>query len=162
MSWSDRRTLLAALGLMPLAACGFTPLYGESTAASELAGRVRLDIAASRMSFFFREQFELRLGKPEAGDYSLAVDLDTVPSSQVIQPDRSILRYTLRGEAAYQLTRGETVILKDTVRSVTAYNATASPFATQAAARDGERRLAIALADQIVTRLAATSGDWLT
>lgn len=162
MSWSDRRTLLATLGLMPLAACGFTPLYGEGTAASDLAGRVRLDIANSRMGFFFREQFELRLGRPEAAEYLLAVRLDTVSTSQVIQPDRSILRYTLRGEATYELTRGENTILADTVRSVTAYNATASPFATQAAARDGERRLAIALADQIVTRLAATSGDWLT
>ena len=51
-----------------------------------------------------------------------------------------------------------------TVRAITGYSApeseTASAFASLAAQRDAERRLAVELADRIVQRLALSAGDW--
>jgi LPS-assembly lipoprotein len=45
------------------------------------------------------------------------------------------------------------------VESFTAFSAAGSPVATQAAERDAEQRLMTILADQLVTRLIATTPD---
>jgi LPS-assembly lipoprotein len=45
--------------------------------------------------------------------------------------------------------------LQGEVKSLTAYSATASLFATRAAERDAERRIAVDLAERIAVRVAA-------
>ena len=162
MSLSDRRQFLATLGLIPLAACGFTPLYSENSPASAMNGRIALDIERSRMGFAMRERLESRLGVAQIPEYRLTIVLSVKSEDTVIQRDNSITRYTLRSFADYTLTQGDKTVLRDQVQAVTAYNATASPFATDAAERDARQRLAFTLADQIVTRLASSAGDWLT
>ena len=162
MSLSDRRSVLTTLGLLPLAACGFSPLYSEGSPASAMNGRIAFDVESSRMGFAMRERLETRLGIAQVPEYNLGVDFSVDSDDTVIQSDNSITRYTLRSIAKYVLTQGDKTILRDQVRAVTAYNATASPFATDAAERDARQRLAYNLADQIVTRLASGAGDWLT
>lgn len=162
MSLSDRRYFLATLGLLPLTACGFTPLYSEGSPAAGMSGKISLDIEGSRMGFAMRDRLETRLGVAIAPEYLLRVEIEVNSEDTVIQSDNSITRYTLRGVSDFRLSQGDKTLLREQVRAVTAYNATASPFATEAAEKDGMRRLAISMADQIIIRLASSAGDWQT
>ena len=76
-------------------------------------------------------------------------------------------RYNVTGTADYALVplAGGPPVASGTVRAITGYSApetvTASAFASLAAQRDAERRLAVDLADRIVQRLALSAGDWM-
>ena len=69
--------------------------------------------------------------------------------------------------ATYRLVpiAGGPPVAAGSVRTVTGYSAPASEassaFASRAAERDAEERLAVTLADQIVERLALTSATWV-
>lgn len=161
---SDRRRLIAALAVLPaLAACGFTPLYGENGPASRMIGRVAVAPLEGRFGFIMRQRLETRLGPAQAPVAELAVRPVLSSEGRAIRSDNTITRVNVAGRAAFTLTRldGSGVVLSDEVRSFTAYSTTASPFATEVAGEDAVRRLAIALSDKIVLRLAADAGAWL-
>ena len=143
---------------MPLLpGCGFTPIYAEGTAARGLNGSIELGEVNDRMDFDMREQLEIRLGRPEAPVYRLDVMAEVDTTGQAITKDAAITRYNLSATATYTLTPigGTVPVVTDTVRSFTAYNATATVYSTYIADRDARHRLAVTLADQIATRIAA-------
>jgi len=160
MSLFDRRTVLfAPLALM---ACGFAPAYGPSGVAAGLQGRIRVADPTDKRGFDLVERLEERLGRPDAASHDLAYSIVTEAVSVGITPENAITRFHLTGSIDWTLTSRDTGqrVTGGRVQSFTAYSATGSTVAGLAAEQDAAFRLMRILADQIVTRLIATSGSW--
>jgi len=162
MSLYSRRKLLM-LAPLALGACGFTPIFGRGTAAESLIGKIALAPVDDRMGFEFYERLENRLGRADQPLYQLEVIISVNSEGLAITQDNAITRYNLTAEANFSLTRiaDNKLVLTDTVRSFTAYSATATAFATHVSERDANRRLAVALADQIATRIAGSAKSFV-
>ena len=156
-----RRAVLAALSGAALglgvAACGFTPVYGPQGGGTALWGQVRAADPRSQDDFTFMRQIQDRLG-PEGSRYALDYRLNVAVVPQAITPDEVTTRYSLNGTAAYTLTDAATgaVVAQGEVSNFSSYSAEGTVIATNAAEQDARGRLAVMLADQVVTRLLAT------
>jgi LPS-assembly lipoprotein len=84
-------------------------------------------------------------------------------ATEAIAIDRTNVssRFNMLGRVHYALLDRQTgaSVTTGMVESFTAFSAAGSPVATQAAERDAEQRLMTILADQLVTRLIATTPD---
>lgn len=147
---------------LALAACGFSPAFGPGGPATGLPGTIRASEPNDKNGFDFVERLEERLGRPQAVAYDLTYTITTEAKGVGIAPDNAITRYNLNGSVTWALTsRASDVRLTGgTVKSFTSYSATGSTVAGLSAEQDAYRRLMRILADQIVTRLIATSGAW--
>lgn len=153
--WSSRVALLL---LLALAGCGFTPVLGIGGGAASLQNAVQLDEPGNRFDFVMSQRIADRLGRPDTPRYSLTIApvIDVDPAA--FTPDRKILRYTINGTATFRLTELATgTVTEGLVRSLTVYSATGTTVATLSAEEDARDRLAVLLADQIVSRLIATA-----
>ncbi|WP_095588721.1 LPS assembly lipoprotein LptE [Actibacterium ureilyticum] len=160
MSSSDRRSFLIALGLLPLAGCGFAPAYGTGGAATALRGQVTAAEPANRLDFLLVSRLEERLGRTATPRYRLGYQITTSRRALAITSRQEITRYNLSGEITYTLrdvTTGR-LAASGTVESFASYSATSNTVATLTAERDAQDRLMTILADQIVTRLIAETG----
>lgn len=159
-----RRTLLAGgLSLTCLlSACGFVPVYGSDGTAAALAGGVVVEGPDTVEGYRLRTRIEDRLGlASSSAAYVLTVGLNLRESGVAVTPEGAITRFTISGVGDYALraTGSDEILLSGTVESFTGYSTTGSTVATQAASDDARARLAVILADLIVTRLiAATPG----
>ncbi|TGD67424.1 hypothetical protein EYC08_01815 [Tabrizicola sp. WMC-M-20] len=160
MSLPDRRfVLLAPLALM---GCGFAPAFGPDGAAQGLQGRVRVADPNDKRGFDLVERLEERLGRPEAPRFDLNYTIVTRAETLGITPENAITRYHLTGVIDWTLISRESGqrATGGRVQGFTAYSATGSTVAGLSAEEDAAFRLMRILADQIVTRLIATSGAW--
>ncbi|TGD44532.1 hypothetical protein EEB11_02775 [Pseudotabrizicola sediminis] len=160
MSLPDRRfVLLAPLALM---GCGFAPAFGPGGAAQGLQGRVRVADPNDKRGFDLVERLEERLGRPEAPRFDLNYTIVTRAETLGITPENAITRYHLTGVIDWTLISRESGqrATGGRVQGFTAYSATGSTVAGLTAEEDAAFRLMRILADQIVTRLIATSGAW--
>jgi LPS-assembly lipoprotein len=164
--WSDapsRRRALAGLGLLAaLPACGFAPAYAPEGPAQTLRGEVLPDPPGNQLAFRFVAALEDRLGR--AGDgaafaLGYALSVDNVVTART--GTGGALRRALQGSASYDLRRrdGGAVIASGRVSAFTAYSDTGTSVAVRSAQVDAERRLAVILADRVVTRLLLTVPD---
>jgi LPS-assembly lipoprotein len=163
---SDRRKLLAALVCLPLAACGFEPLYAPAGPGAAVAGRIEVDVIESTAGFALRERLVDRLGLPESPTHRLAVSLNLRQVGVAITQDDVTSRYDVIGNATWRLfPHGQSLpVLTGETSATTGYSApsssTTSTFAVLSAKRDAEERLALTLADRIAQRLAVDAPDW--
>ncbi|MBA4803640.1 MAG: hypothetical protein H2038_03195 [Brevundimonas sp.] len=143
-----RRLALAAVALMGLAGCGFTPLYGDAGAGSALS-RIAVTTQDDRLGYRVREQLEDALGR-DGGQTPLwrletTIDQSRRPLGRRI--DDTAARYELTVRGAWTLTPlngGEAIAGVETV--TTTYAAADQPYAAIAAQQDGEERAAAELA----------------
>lgn len=152
--WSRRLALLAALAL---GACGFTPVYAPGGAGSRLLGQVRVADPRTPDDYAFLRRMTERLGPDQAARYDLAYTLRIAVVPQAITPDEVTTRYSLNGTAAWALTdraTGQTAAQGE-VSSFASHSTVGTVIATTAAEQDARDRLAVMLADQVVTRLYA-------
>ncbi|MFM2390333.1 MAG: hypothetical protein RLZZ437_1888 [Pseudomonadota bacterium] len=159
MLWFNRRSMLAMLAL---GGCGFTPALGPGGAAEGLQGSIRADNPADKNSFDLVERLEERIGRPETARFDLGYSITTRAIGVGITPDNAITRYNLTGLVDWTLTERATAtrVAGGRVENFTSYSATGSTVAGLAAEEDAAYRLMRILADQIVSRLIASSGDW--
>jgi LPS-assembly lipoprotein len=162
MSCFDRRSVLALLAALPLAACGFTPVYGPGGAGNRLRGRVEIEVPGNQLAFSLVSRLEDRLGRAGSAPFLLSYEIRTSDSALAITEADEINRINITGTAAFAVTEAATgrVVQSGEVTTFTAYATSAAPIATTAARRDAQDRLMIALADQIVARLLAGADDW--
>lgn len=160
--WSpDRRAvLLGLLAVSGLAACGLSPVYGPGGGGGKLFGKVRPRDPDTPLDFVFNRRLAERLGPEDAAIYDLDYRISAGVVAQAITPDEVTTRYSLNGTADFALTGpGGAVITQGRVSSFTSYSTTGTTISTLAAEGDARERLALMLADQVVTRLlAAASG----
>lgn len=156
-----RRALLAGMaglaGLAALAGCGFTPVYGPGGAGGKLRGRVRPRDPATPEDFIFDTRLAERLGPESAAAYALDYTLMLAATAQGVRGDDVTTRFALNGSATYRLTdvTSGTVLAEGRVNAFSSYTAEGTTVATVAAEADARGRLAVMLADQVVTRLLA-------
>jgi len=160
MSSSDRRAFLSLAAAAALSACGFTPAYGPSGSASVLRGRVRATDPSTATDYAFVARIEERLGRPEADAFTLTYGISTETFSIGITQQNEVVRYDISGTANWTLqdAAGQT-LTSGTAQSFTAWFASGTTVATQAAQVDAVKRLMQALADQVVTQLIARAGS---
>ncbi|MGV8953340.1 MAG: LPS assembly lipoprotein LptE [Cypionkella sp.] len=160
MSSFNRRSVL--LIPLALAACGFTPVYGPQGPAAGLQGTISVASPSDKNSFDLVERLEERLDRPKAVAYDMTYSIATSVAAVGITPDNAITRYNLNGTIKWALIarKSGARVTGGTVHSFTSYSATGSTVAGISAQEDAARRLMRLLADQIVTRMLATSGTW--
>ncbi|MBN8874824.1 MAG: hypothetical protein J0H67_18455 [Rhodospirillales bacterium] len=164
MSVSRRRLLLGA-AMLPLAGCGFQPVYmptasGKPGPAARELSAINVGIIPDRSGQLLRQALQARLaddgGTPQ--HYDLAVSFGIVSDVIGIQANNLATRVRLIGSANYILTSRTTPptrVTSGSARFVDAYNL----FDQQFFAGDLEdesvrRRIAEALAEQITNQLA--------
>ncbi len=164
MSSSDRRAVVLSLLALPLAGCGFTPVYGPGGAAEGLRGQIRMDEPSDREGFLLVRALERRLGLPENARYALSASIRLGEEGIGITADQVITRFQVRGEVTYALTDLVTGrrVTSGTVSNFTSYSTTGTTVATRTAEDSARERFMVVLADQIVARLLATAADWRT
>lgn len=154
MSWSRRGLILSALAV---SACGFSPVYGPGGTGGKLFGKVRTADPRTPDDFTFAGRIAERLGPDSAAEFELNWQMRIAVVPQAITPDEITTRYALNGSAGFVLTRiaTGTEVSRGEVSSFTSYSTTGTTIATMSAEQDAHRRLAVMLADQVVTRLLA-------
>lgn len=152
--WSRRAALIAAFAV---AACGFQPVYGPGGAGSRLHGQVRVADPVTADDYAFLRRMTERLGPEQTARYELAYGLRIATVAQAITPDEVTTRYSLNGTATYTLTDAASgaVVAQGEVSNFSSHSTVGTVIATNAAAVDARNRLAVMLADQVVTRLLA-------
>lgn len=148
---------IALLGLLGLAGCGFVPIYGDGAMTQ---GAFAFEADESVLGFRLRVRLEDRLGQPSSPKFVIKTTLDASERAAAITEDGDTSRLNIVGTANWSITDLATnqQIATGKVEAFTSYSATGSTVATQTANDDARARLAIMLADMIVTRvLVATS-----
>lgn len=169
-SFNRRHFLISAAAL---SGCGFTPAYGPGGAANALRGSVTVDAPNNRNEFDLVTHLERRLGQAQTDRYQLSYKLSTSQEGVGVTPQQEIIRYNLVGKVTFTLrdTRTNAILTNGSVDTFTSYSVRAldvsampprtnSTVSTIAATRDAYSRLMVALGDQLVARLVATSPDW--
>ena len=151
-----RRTLV--LGLTSLTAgCGFHAVYGEGQPGRASLAAVYVNLIPNRSGQLLRQALQARL-EGASGDvpkrYTLAVGYSEVVSGLDVQADNSTTRNRTVGNATWSLHAADNPAVQlagGSVRSLDGYNIIDEQFFYQDLEQDAtERRLAQALADQIV------------
>lgn len=160
--WSPdrRRAVLGAAAALAVAGCGFRPLYGEGGGA--LRGQVSFEATEGRAGYFFRQQLRRRFGDPvEDAPYVLETRLALRREGYAISATDEVTRFDVVGQADFVLRRRAdgSEAAQGTATATTAYSTTATPYATDVAQRDAERRVAVDLADRVFARVAALRID---
>lgn len=156
---SKRLTLLICAAA--LAGCGFAPAYGPSGAASSLQSQITIDAPSDRDQQLLVQELENRLGRTGLGRYQLSYDLSYEQARMAVSADNTTTRFNIVGQADYALRDSTTqqVLTKGQVSGFTGYSTTSSTVATLASGQDARKRLAVILADRIVTRLIAAAPE---
>ncbi len=157
---AGRRLFL--LGALALGGCGFRPLYGggADSGPGRLFQSVRIIREPGELGFSLHESLVERL-RPVAGTAPLVLTTKTqlLRSGLAIEEDDQVTRFNLRLITRYDLRRAgagpsDAPLTDGEVRSIAAYNATTSQYATLVSEREVLRRAAEETAEKIVQRLA--------
>jgi LPS-assembly lipoprotein len=152
------------IGILPLMACGFEPIYGTNKSASLIMSKIDVEVSNGRNAFELRDRLIERLGAlDDTPTYLLKYKSNIESKNLTISKDNDVTRYTLQGETNFDLVdiASKKVIYTNTIVSNTAYSATAGTYPTAVAERDANVRLSRDMADKIVTLLLITAKDWL-
>ena len=119
---------LALLGLLAVAACGLTPVYGPDGAGRRLFGRIRPQDPETFEDFAFNRRLAERLGPEADGALQLEYRLSIGVVSQAITPEEVTTRYSLNGTADFALRDAAGVVLvQGRVSGLTSYSTTRPP-----------------------------------
>jgi LPS-assembly lipoprotein len=152
--------LLAPIALLAaLPGCTLRPLYagGGSGPVAQALHNIQVGPIQGRAGWLVRTALEDRLGHGEsAAVYRLEVELDDDITGFGIRSDDAVTRERRTLRARYRLVdaaRG-TVLLDATAGSDAGVDVVSSEYATVAAEQTALERLAVIVADQIVSRVA--------
>ena len=160
MSSCSRRFFVC--GALALGGCGFRPLYGGGTTSGpgRLIGAIRVERESGELGFRVHESLIEHL-RPATANAPLRLVTRTrlERDGLAIQDDDEVTRFNLRVFSRYSLRRigaapSAAPLAEGEVRSIAAYNATSSQYATLVAERQVLDRTAEEIADKITKRLA--------
>lgn len=162
MAAAKSRVLGLVLGLLLVAACSFTPLYGTGGTSDNgpaLGAAITVAPIPDRLGQQVRNALLDRLD-PLAGNAapSFRLEVDVAEDSQGggYRPDKAITRTTLRLKARFRLIDlGQNKpVFDDTGQATVSYNVVQSDFANLSAANSARERATDILAGRIVEMLA--------
>jgi LPS-assembly lipoprotein len=173
MSSFRTRRRIALFSLLALVACGYTPAFGPTGPARQLFNQVSVDAPNNRNQFDLVSQLEQRLGRADRSKYRLTYNISTRSEGVGVTPTQETFRFSVVGTARFELrdNTSNAVLTSGSVDGFTSYSvasvdvtatppSTSAPIASLSALNDASRRLMVILADEIVTRLIAASGNW--
>ncbi len=160
-----RRALLAGLGA-GLSGCGFRPVYapraGLAAGPQQELGAIDVALIPDRPGQLLRQALQERLdrgGMAEAKRYQLSISYNLSGVGVGVQPDTSVTRLRLTSAATWtlrQLNPGQTLVANGTARALDGYNVLDQQyFAADMENESADRRLAEALADEVVLQIAS-------
>lgn len=165
MSWSSAaprasRRALVALLLLPLAGCGFHPLYSEREEAIDEPALAGIKVAPIKdrigqmLEFALRESFNPR-GISVETRYRLVVTLALTRYDLGVQRDASSSRARVDVTAVFTLADANSgkPVYRGTTATTSAFNITDDAYAAQVAEEDARARTVRDLSDEIRTRL---------
>jgi len=159
---SKLKLVLALALVLPLAACGFRPLYGDNGATTSAAvSLATITVEAPETSIGRRLKYDVLDNFNNGGEQPLspAYRLSLLPTSYsqnvAVQQDASVTRKNFVLVVPYVLISNETgkVVFRSTSRARSSYNRVDSEFANLSAAADAEKRTAETVADDIKTQV---------
>jgi len=147
--------------MLPLAACGFHPLYAESRRAADAPALAAIkvmpiaDRMGQQLELSLREQFNPH-GVSLETRYQLSVTLAVSRADLGIQRDATATRGQVNVTAIIVLADAKTskVLYRGSAHSLSAFNVVNDAFAAQVAQDDSDSRAVRDLADEIRTRIA--------
>lgn len=163
MSSSDRRAVLSLLATLPLAACGFSPVYAPQAPARQMLSGIQTAAPSGKRAFDLVARLEERLGRPGPdAPFLLRYQISVRSEALAIRRANQTTRYRLHGTVSYRLIRqaDRKAATRGQVSSFAAYSAAGTSVETAASNEDAETRLMRILADQLVTQLMATAPEW--
>jgi LPS-assembly lipoprotein len=159
MSWSRRRLL--ALCALPLAGCGFHPLYAEREEAVDEPALAAINVLPIKERVGQQLELSLREALNPSGlavqpRYTLTVSLSLSRVDLGIQRDASSTRGRVDAYALFTLGDIKTgrTLVQYTARSTAAFNILQDAYAAQVAEEDARTRMVRDLTIEIRTRLA--------
>jgi LPS-assembly lipoprotein len=157
---SDRRRVLAGIGLLALGGC-FRPMLAENDAAHAIRHRIALPPVDGRFDHYLVKALEDRLGAPQDPAFVLSVLPELTERGIAVTQDDAVTRITLRVQAAWALRRsgGAEPLIADVAFSQSGYNATTSLFATRQTRLEIERRLARDIGERIARAILARADE---
>lgn len=157
--WLSKLLIVCA---MPLAACGFSPAYAPGGSGKVLQNTILAAEPRDKPAFDLVERLEERLGPSDNPQFGLNYKIALAPIGVGITTDNAITRYNLTGIVDWELIDAITGarLTGGKAENFTSYSATGSTVASLSAQEDASQRLMRIIADQIVTQLLATSGQW--
>ena len=156
------RVLAILLAPLALSACGLQPMYAGGGNGMVAQGLAAVDVPAieGRDGWLVRNALTDRLSAAgqDAPRYRLDVRLDETLEGLGVVGDDAVSRERLTLRARYQLvdTATDTIMLDASASTDAGVDVVSSEYAVIAAEQTAEERLAGALADRIVARVALT------
>lgn len=156
------RTVIAAVALTALAGCGFSPLYGERSAAAapgvnealnQIIIRPLPDRQGQKLRQVLREQLQPR-GMAQRPAYDLEVHLTSRIEEIGVRLDATSSRANYILTANFYLNEGANRLIGDRVQAIVSYNILDEQYATVASQADAENRAIRRVGEEIKTRLA--------
>lgn len=143
--------------LAALAGCGFRPVYLPDSATQKFQDQIFVQAPTKRVEYEFVKALQGQVGRAQSGQFKLSYDIEMTTRSTVVSAAQELERFSVEGLVSFTLTDSEnTPITSGSTRSFTTYSATGSTLASDRSQRDAENRLAVILADQVVTHIIAT------
>ena len=153
------RRFLPLMAALTLSACGLQPLYGGGSGSTVATTLRSVEVAPidGQVGWLVHNKLMERLG-PGGGPpiYRLEVELDDNITGFGIRGDSATTRERRTLRARYRLVdrANGAVVLDATAGSDAGIDVVSSEYATVAAEQTASERLAMLVADQIVTRIA--------
>lgn len=155
------RALILSLSVFPLAACGFSPVYGTGPALAN-AGPVTILEIEGRTGHFLRQELVRTLGQGVPGvngSAQLEVTLGQAIERLAFAPDQAASRSDYVGSATWTLrSAGGELIASGGVRERASFNFADAAYADLAAQTAAQERLASLLARSIREQVLIEAG----
>jgi len=155
------RAALLALALAPLAACGFTPVYGGQGAAFQNSGPINIPEIQGRTGHYLRNELarEIGQGVPGFPSGTLEINLSSGIERLAFAPDQAASRSDYVGTASWKMMAASgTVLAQGSVRERASFNFADAAYADLAAQTAAQERLASLLARSIRSEVIIAAG----
>ena len=149
------KRIIGFWALLLLGACGFEPVYAQSTSTNSVRNNFDLSAPTDRGTYQFYHNLKGQISDNPQAQYALSYTISQSATNAATDADGKSHRGVLKGSLEYRITRkinGETV-KTGKVKGFTSYSALASSVASDAAGRDATKRLMKILSDNLVDEL---------
>ncbi len=156
------RALILGLALGPLAACGFTPVYGTGPALAD-SGPISVPEIPGRAGHFLRQELVRTVGRGVpgvTGSAELEVTLNQAIEHLAFAPDEAASRSDYVGTATWRLRGANGLLLASGgVTERASFNFADAPYADLAAQTAAQERLGMMLARSIREQILIEAGE---
>ena len=149
------KRIIGFWALLLLGACGFEPVYAQSTSTNSVRNNFDLSAPTDRGTYQFYHNLKGQISDKPQAQYALSYTISQSATNAATDADGKSHRGLLKGSLACRTTRKITseTVKTGNVKGFTSYSALASSVASDAAGRVSTKRLMKILSDHLVDEL---------